>query len=261
MNSVNITQHYDGKVEKIKESSLYGSKSFPLHVSAPYRRFELLLKKTRHSNTKFLDLCCGTGVHSIFPAKNKYLVVGIDLSLASISYAKELAKQHRVEHLCSFKRGDVLELSAQLPTDFDYVFMSGGLYYFDVNKLLPIIVNRLKEEGGEFVCIETNGSNMLMNIYRQIKYFRSDRRDMRSIKSLLNRSDIQKVSKHFNYCELEYFDFLTLFCIFFRKIPLVYEPLWKILSRVDYFLLNKVGLSFLAFKFLLRGGFKKPPHV
>ena len=77
--------------------------------------------RTKNLNNKtFLDYCCGTGVHSIFPAKLGANVLGIDFFEKSIEIAKKRAKIFQVENQCSFKVQDVKNLGI-INTKFDFI--------------------------------------------------------------------------------------------------------------------------------------------
>ena len=75
----------------------YGSQRAPIFISEPYIQAEKLIAKALvpGANQQLLDLCCGTGLHSIYPAKIGFQVKGIDISPKSIEAAIRLADRSR----------------------------------------------------------------------------------------------------------------------------------------------------------------------
>src|SRR5207253_4786883 len=67
-----VRTFYDlrGIADLRSKDSSFGSGRLPVHVSEPYRYAEWLLTRLAQTGaSRLLDLCCGTGVHSIYPAK------------------------------------------------------------------------------------------------------------------------------------------------------------------------------------------------
>lgn len=86
-----------------------------------------------------------------------------------------------------------------------------------------------------FVIVETNGSCLLGNVWRAIT--RKPRRD-----GLFTRKDIMEKFSGRGH-NVRYFDFLTM-------LPLG-ERWYGLVEPIDNFLLNKLGLTFLAWKFVV----------
>jgi len=96
--------HYNKQVEEIIETNYlnfdwrYGSKKCGPILGIPFRFTEEKIKEIIHKKKggeeiiRLLDFGCGTGIHSIFPAKWGAEVYGIDISEKSIEIAKEWAK-------------------------------------------------------------------------------------------------------------------------------------------------------------------------
>lgn len=73
---------------------------------------------------KIIDTACSTGRHSIYLARQGYLVTGTDLSPEMISRAKENANQERVE--VNFKVAGFTELTDKIPGYFDALICLGN---------------------------------------------------------------------------------------------------------------------------------------
>jgi SAM-dependent methyltransferase len=244
-----ISRFYDlrGQDALSSRTQAFGSMAVATALRAPYRYVETKISDFRDASREqhFLDLCCGTGTHSILPAKLGFNVYGIDLSEKSIRAAQNLAQQNGVEAKCRFQAGDA-GLVGKESGPYDAIFMSGALYYFDVQQMVPKILAQLKA-GGMFCCVETYGGNSLMNLLRKL---RKDR-DQRTMSALLRREQIRLLSSQFDQSEIRFFDFLTLFL---RVLPpVLVRVLNPIATRLDFVLLNKLGLSMLAFKFTFCG--------
>jgi len=96
-------------------------------------------------DSKFLDLACGKGRHSVVINKLGYRVHGIDLSENSIEYAKEMEGEN-----LTFSVGDMRE--CYRANTFNYVlnlFTSFGYFskWDDHHKTLQVIHDQLKPNG------------------------------------------------------------------------------------------------------------------
>ena len=81
-----LVTHFDNKESETLKK--YGSAVELKSWQEPFKYLEEYLR-TKNLNNKPLDYCCGTGVHSIFPAKLGANVLGIDFSEKSIEIAKK----------------------------------------------------------------------------------------------------------------------------------------------------------------------------
>lgn len=202
---------------------------------------------------KLLDLCCGAGAFSIHPAKNGYQVFGVDISPKSITAAREEAKRNQVDQACHFEAGDAVAALRSATSVFDVITICGSLYYLDRQQVMPLIVGKLAY-GGTFLCLETNGSNALMNLYRYLRnLFQRKRRDQQTLHCLLRRQEILEIPRHFDDTEIRYFDFLTLLTPLLRWNNRLAGYFYAFARRLDEFLLNRAGLNALAFKVVIVG--------
>ncbi len=252
----NISCFYDLRGLHALGSNLntFGSYSYEEFLRSPYQYAEEFFEGcSRIKDPRFLDLCCGTGIHSIFPAKLGYQVVGIDCSPKSIDAANLLAGVNAVAANTSFLCGEIPE-SLNGQRLFDIVFLSGSLYYFDLPSIVPIIKSHLKPSG-YIVCVETYGGNPFLSVMRRLKNMRRHHRDDRTLDSLLRKRDLNLLQGYFDSSKIRYFDTTTL--IFGQLLKWLHLPLTKkifsFLQRLDYIILNILRLRFFAFKFVFIG--------
>ena len=84
-----------------------------------------LIKKhvSLSDSTQILDLACGKGAVSVKVADRlRVKVKGIDITHAFIDYAKQKAKEYKVEDLCEFAVGDINE-AVNTERDYDCVIL------------------------------------------------------------------------------------------------------------------------------------------
>lgn len=193
-----------------------------------------------------LDFACGTGIHSVRLAQNGFKVVGVDLSKRSIEAAETLSKDLNID--CSFYVGDhtIPEVSEQR---FDAIFVSGALYYLELEFFSDWFNNHLKD-GGVLVAIETLGNNWLLGEYRRLKNITSGHRDEETLNQLWTKDQFNQFGNPFKETNIYYFDLLTLMGRLFKSVPSIEKLYCKLAGPIDYLLLNYI-LNQLAFKVVL----------
>lgn len=248
-------QFYNIRGEKYLASSShkYGSQRIPSFLNAPYKKTEKIIAlKKSHPHQVFLDLCCGTGVHSIYPAKLGYQVFGNDISPQSIKAAIKLAKEHSVLSNCHFVV-ETVENFLNSQNKYDIIFISGSMYYFDPQKILTKIENMLKP-GGHFIAIETNGSNLPLNIYRRIlSLFMRHHRDSSALNNCVKIAELSTWKNYFDYSSITYFDFFTLLSPLFSFSNTLLNYWIRFAKKADAFVLKLSLVNYLSFKFLFIG--------
>lgn len=233
---------------------IWGSNTIPLEFRAPYIKLENILTEDNQTlEKKLIDICCGTGVHSISAAKNNFFVTGVDLSKQSIRAAKKLSELCLTQEKCEFVVADALDFIKQQPEEkFDAAIIVGSLYYFNRHELIPLIKKILKPNA-KFIIIETNGSNFLLSIYRKIKNFISPYRDQKTLVGLLKDNEFQNIKSAFKYSELYYFDFFTLLGVFIPTAFGLKKKWHNFATKIDSMILKKNFAKYFAFKVLIRG--------
>ncbi len=141
----------------------------------------LIAKLKPSQDAKVLDLACGKGRHSIFLAKNNFIVKGVDLSKDNIAHARQFEQENLSFEVCDMR-------ALPFRSEFDIVlnlFTSFG--YFDSledeAKVLKCIFSSLKSDGiviidylnvgyvaTNLVAIEKVEKNgVIFNIHRSIQ--------------------------------------------------------------------------------------------
>ncbi len=208
---------------------------------------EKYLREIRPGRETLLDLCCGIGANSLYPAQLGYQVLGVDLSPKSIEASRWLAQENGLSAQCKFQVGSAIEFLSQTQESFDVIQMYASLYYFDRLQMLELIRRRLKP-GGRFICVETNGSQVIANFLRWIKNPIVKNRDQGSLKNLTKVSDLVVFEKVFPSTQFIYLDFLSLGALPFKKNNFLANFVYRIGALVDRFLFNTLKIRSLAFK-------------
>lgn len=227
-----------------------GSEFLPVYLHSPYLFVANYLQnkiKSHGQGLQLLDLCCGAGIHSVKYAQMGFFVKGIDISSVSIEKAKQLAEKYNIVGKLNFAVQEVTTTLNFPNESFDVVFVSGSLYYLNFEKIIPEILRVLKK-GGNFVCIETNGNNFVMNGVRRVKNIFLQHRDKQTMKGLLKSKDIKKILSFFPSTILRYFDFFTITGSIF-----LWNKWLNLATIVDDFFLNKIGFRIFGFKFVIIG--------
>ena len=219
------------------------------HLATPYNYIfhKLSLNKTHNSNLKLLDLCCGTGQFLTTFHQMNFKVHGVDLSKPSISYAQKAYSKNKD---LTLESGDAIGYLKN-NNNFKVIFCAGSLYYLPRPLALELLYNSL-QSNGEYWGVETNGSNFLMNSFRKIKHRLKNHKDAHTLVGLIKASEMKNWDQYFDKIEIRYFDFLTLFAMFIKIKPLQKAYL-SLTRKIDFFLLNTLGLKFLAFKVVIHG--------
>ena len=108
------------QIEKASTVSGYLCRKFP---------FASFQRQSSYEVAEILSACCGAGQMALEIAQSlKGRVLGVDLSLKSLGYAKRKALEFGISSI-EFAQADVMELGA-LGRTFDLVECSGALHYF-----------------------------------------------------------------------------------------------------------------------------------
>jgi ubiquinone/menaquinone biosynthesis C-methylase UbiE len=243
--AASISEFYDRRgIDSIADKN---SRVIPAHVAAPYLFAYSQLSRHLDQGAKILDFACGTGLHSLALARMGLDVTGIDISEASIAAARSSVPPELGEKV-RFYLGDqsAKELDNQT---FDAIFVSGALYYLDIEQDAKWFFDHLKASG-MLVGVETLGNNHLLGTYRKMRHILKNHRDEQTLNHLWRKQDFEQFGRHFDTCKIGYFDFLTLIGVLFVKLPRLQHSYLRLASTIDAFILNKL-INTLSFKVVI----------
>tara|TARA_B100001559_G_scaffold137481_1_gene115456 strand:+ start:44293 stop:45066 length:774 start_codon:yes stop_codon:yes gene_type:complete len=229
-----LVNHFDK--QDIDSFKNFGSSSFAKSWQEPYKYLENYLRKKNLHNKSLLDYCCGTGVHSIFPAKLGAKITGTDFSPASLNVAKKRANFFQVESECKFILQDAQDKEA-LKDKFDFAICVQSLLYLDLDDTFKRL-SKLLKENGELIIIESVSGNFFFDLNRK----RNTKKISSTFSNSLNKYSaieiIETSKKYFHISKEEYFGLTTsLSYILEKKLKITF--LINILIFFD-FILKKI---------------------
>jgi len=129
------------------------TKTFTIRIE---RRAQMMVNQMHEltTNSKILEIGCGTGEISNYIAKNtRANVTGIDICEPFINIAKEEFKHPNLD----FLKKDFLEFNVMADNKYDYIIGNGILHhlYFNLEYSLESIHKMLKENG-KIIFMEPN---------------------------------------------------------------------------------------------------------
>jgi len=211
---------------------------------------ERLLAKWKGGRRDLLDLCCGTGIQSLYPAQLGFQVLGVDLSPKSIEAGQWLARENQLSKVCQFQAGDALEFLKNSTQKFDVIQVYAGIYYFDRAQILALIRDHLRSNGC-FLCIETSGSQPIAQLLRWFKSHRNSNRDQGSLHNLTRISDLDVFCKLFPKTQIIYLDFFSMMATPLRRFKRLSRFIFKYGTLLDRILFDQLKCRFLAFRFII----------
>jgi len=139
-----------------------------------------------------LDIGCGTGAKSIYLAKKRFEVTGIDISETAIKYAKENARKAKVK--VEFIAADATDLSFLGDKQFDFVLDWANLHGIPKAKRRKYVIGIIK--------YTKKGGKLLLRCFSKHEVKRKfTHRTMGTI-YLFSKKDIEELfKKHFKILE------------------------------------------------------------
>ena len=212
-----LSEHFDKQALKIGEDKSlaeYGSSTNDSFLRSPYIFIEEYISQNDFNNV--LDYCCGTGIYSIFPAKNGSNVTGLDISEKSIDSARTRAKLNGVDSHCNFELADAEKIPFQ-DESFDLVLSYGSLSYLEMNVAFSEI-SRVLSDQGILIVVDSLGHNPIFNFNRKrniMNYAPNYYQNLKTVK--INK--IKSSSKEFFAIEQDhYFDLMSVFGSYLSNI-------------------------------------------
>lgn len=148
-----------------------GSTSVPLTLRAPYVAYEGHIRTHVTPGMRVLDLCGGTGLHSMTAARFGGRVTVTDIAPHNLELARLRAAKLNLCVETVVADGDNLPFG---PNSFDVVTCAGSLSYLDHQRLL-LQLQTILVPGGVFIFVDSLNHNPIYRLNRYIGYLRGRR--------------------------------------------------------------------------------------
>jgi len=196
-------------------------------------------------NKKILDYCCGRGGTSIFLAKNKANIVGIDISDESIETCKASALEEGLEKNTSFFVMDAEKTSFE-DNSFDIIVCVGVLHHLNLQIVYPEL-SRILKPNGKIICNEPLAYNPMIQLYRKsTPHLRTEWES----KHILHKKDIYLAKKYFSKIEKRFFHLFTILAVPFRNSK-CFNSLLFILEKIDYVVLRLPFIKWWSWQIII----------
>lgn len=230
-----------GDIEEFYEK--YPNKSF----YAINRRVQKALHSWMVKNAEgavALDYCCGLGNSTLALAESGATVHAIDISQEELKTAEKTARDAGYGDRTHFYAMDAENL--EFPDDhFDVIVCLGVLHHLDLAKAYPQLARVLKPTG-QILCMEAQGTNPLINLYRRRT---PHLRTSWEAEHILSLAQVKQAEAFFSEVEITYFHLFTILAIPFRKARL-FRPLLSVLEAIDSVVLRIPGIQRLAWQMM-----------
>lgn len=199
-----------------------------------------------------LDYCCGLGVSTLELAKHGAFVHAIDISDDELRTAAKSAEAAGFGDRTKFHEMDAENLD--FPDNFfDVILCSGVLHHLDVDKAYPQLARVLKPSG-QILCVEAQGTNPVINLYRRRT---PHLRTSWEAKHILSIKQVDQARAFFEGVEITFYHLFTILAIPFRKSR-IFTPLLAVLEAIDRVILRLPGVRRMAWQMIFV--LSKPKH-
>ncbi len=191
-----------------------------------------------------LDYCCGLGATSLELARLGATVHGIDISTEELKTAEKTLAEAGYGDRAEFHAMDAENM--EFPDDmFDVIVCSGVLHHLDLEHAYPELARVLKPTG-QIICIEAQGANPLINLYRK----RTPKlRTSWEAEHILTVAQVKQAKPFFEHIDMRFFHLLTILAVPFRKAPF-FEALLGALEALDRVILKIPGVQRMAWQMM-----------
>ena len=160
-----------------------GAKSVLLPLRAPYLAFESIIREHSRIGIRVLDLCGGTGLHSLTAARLGAEVTVTDIAPHNLELASLRAKNAGLKIKTVVADADSLPFPER---SFEVVTCAGSLSYINHARLI-VQLERILIPGGAFLFVDSLNHNPIYQLNRYFGYLRG----RRSRGTLLKMPDMQ----------------------------------------------------------------------
>ena len=187
--------------------------------------------KNNCDKQKILEIGSGKGEKTIIMAQNGGIINSIDISDASINYAKNNNNHPNIEYFVM----DAEHLEFQ-DNYFDIVCGESILHHLDLEKTL-LEIRRVINPNGKALFREPLGHNIFINIFRKLTP-----RQRTVDEHPLTINDLKLFKKYFNKVEFKYFYMASMLAIVFNKLP-CFKNLLNTFEKFDNFLFKHIPFT------------------
>ncbi len=181
-----------------------GAGSVPPEFRSPYLRYEAHIRALARPGIRVLDLCCGTGRHSLVAAQSGAQVTVADIAPHNVELARLRATRAGLQ-----VAGTVTDAES-LPwpdSSFDVVTCAGSLSYVDLEKFLAEL-RRVLRPGGAFVFVDSLNHNPFYRLNRYVNY-RRGQRSRSTLKRMPSLATLERIRVDFPELQVS---FHGIFC-------------------------------------------------
>jgi SAM-dependent methyltransferase len=175
-----------------------------------------------------IDFACGNGNTALHAAKSgAKLVIGIDISNASVENARRTAAASGETERTVFLRGDC-EATGLPDACADVILCAGVLHHLDLNFAYPEMA-RLLAPGGKIIAFEALDYNPLIKLYRRRTPHLRTEWERGHILSL---KEVAFARKFFDIGEMRFFHLTSMLGLYVPKALPVLNAFDAVLTRI-----------------------------
>ncbi|MBI5770150.1 MAG: class I SAM-dependent methyltransferase [Verrucomicrobia bacterium] len=181
-----------------------GAAAIAEEVRAPYLAYEDAQKRFLRPGMKVLEVCGGTGLHSLTPARCGADVTVTDISAAALGVARLRAEA------AGLRVHTVVADAESIPFpdgSFSAILCAGGMSYMDHAKFFREL-RRLMRPDGRFVAVDSFNHNPLYRFNRWIRYLRGHR-TRSTLRRMPDEALLAQLGTMFGKVEVQYFGVLS----------------------------------------------------
>jgi ubiquinone/menaquinone biosynthesis C-methylase UbiE len=143
-----------------------GAVGIPVELRRPYIEYEAAITAASGPGLCVLDVCCGSGQHSLVAARAGAAVTVADISPSNVELAIVRGKSAGL--ILKGISGNAESLPVKNES-FDIVTCAGGISYLE-HQIFFREVHRILRPGGLFICVDSLNHNPVYRINRFVHY-------------------------------------------------------------------------------------------
>lgn len=178
----------------------YGPAAIAEEIRAPYVYYHNLISQAVTPNCEVLDVCCGTGLHSLTAARFGARVTASDLAEKNLELVQIRASCAGLT--VRTVQGDAENLPFPAGT-FSLLCCAGSLSYVDLSKFLNE-AKRVLQARGKFIFVDSFGHSPIYKANRYLNYLRG-RRSWTTLQRIPTRNSLDLIREVFPNLTVRYF--------------------------------------------------------